>query len=138
MGKNIGFVSTRFAGVDGVTLEAGKWSEVLEKLGHRCFWFAGELEKDPNMSLLAPEAHFQDKQNVWINEQVFGKPGRKSSVSDLIHKLRSGLKVQLKEFIDCFHIDLLIAENALTIPMQIPLGLAMTEIIAETHPGKPL
>ena len=43
-GKNIGFVSTRFAGIDGVSLEASKWSEVLEQNGHNCFWFAGELD----------------------------------------------------------------------------------------------
>jgi hypothetical protein len=29
MGKSIGFVSTRFAGNDGVSLEATKWSEIL-------------------------------------------------------------------------------------------------------------
>ena len=33
MGKNIGFVSTRFAGTDGVTLEACKWSEVFKEKG---------------------------------------------------------------------------------------------------------
>ena len=42
MGKNIGFVSTRFAGTDGVSLESSKWAEVLDKSGHACFWFAGE------------------------------------------------------------------------------------------------
>jgi hypothetical protein len=39
--KNIGFVSTRFAGTDGVTLEASKWARVLAAKGHKCFWFAG-------------------------------------------------------------------------------------------------
>ncbi|MBW2740453.1 MAG: hypothetical protein JRE64_16770 [Deltaproteobacteria bacterium] len=31
MGKNIGFVSTRFAGTDGVTLESSKWAQVIKK-----------------------------------------------------------------------------------------------------------
>jgi hypothetical protein len=44
--QNIGFISTRFAGTDGVTLESGKWAEVLEVSGHKCFWLAGELDKD--------------------------------------------------------------------------------------------
>ena len=30
--KNIGFVSTRFAGTDGVSIEASKWAQVLEKM----------------------------------------------------------------------------------------------------------
>ncbi|HUT71589.1 MAG TPA: hypothetical protein VMW89_13030 [Desulfatiglandales bacterium] len=29
--KNIGFVSTRIAGTDGVSLEIQKWAEVLEE-----------------------------------------------------------------------------------------------------------
>ena len=41
----IGFISTRFQGTDGVSLEASKWAKVLEKdLGHECFWFAGKLD----------------------------------------------------------------------------------------------
>jgi hypothetical protein len=31
--KNIGFVSTRFAGTDGVTLESSKWAEIMKKTG---------------------------------------------------------------------------------------------------------
>jgi glycosyltransferase involved in cell wall biosynthesis len=132
-GKNIGFVSTRFAGTDGVSLEASKWAEVFEKEGHRCFWFAGKLDRDPGKSFIVPEAYFQHAQNQWINEEVLGKKGRKPSVTELIHALRSLLKVQLHYFIDQFKIDLLIAENALTIPIHIPLGLSLAETIAETE-----
>ena len=35
MSLNVGFVSTRFSGIDGVSLEAAKWAEVLEDLGHQ-------------------------------------------------------------------------------------------------------
>lgn len=132
-GKNIGFVSTRFAGVDGVSLEASKWSEVLEQNGHNCFWFAGELDRDPEKSFLVPKAHFQHIQNQWITTQVIGIKGRKQNVTELIHALRSFLKIQLHSFINQFDIDILIAENALTIPLHIPLGLALSETIAETE-----
>ena len=131
--KNIGFISTRFAGTDGVSLEASKWAQVLEENGSRCFWFAGELDRDPEKSFLVLEAHFLHVQNRWINEQVMGKKGRKPSVTEAIHVLRSLLKVQLHCFIDQFKIDLLIVENALTIPIHIPLGLALSEVIAETE-----
>ncbi len=132
MGKHIGFVSTRFAGTDGVTLEAGKWAEILKLEGHRVFWFAGELDKNPQSSMLVPEAHFSHSKNIWINERVMGKKGRETRVTDEIHNEKSFLKSKLYEFIKQFELDLLIAENVLTIPMQIPLGLALTEIIAET------
>jgi hypothetical protein len=133
MGKNIGFVSTRFAGTDGVTLESSKWAQVLKKSGHSCFWFAGELDRNPQNSLLVPESFFKYKENNWINDRIVGKKGRSPDVTEAIHFLRSYLKAKLYEFIENFKIDMLIAENALTIPLHVPLGLALTEIIAETQ-----
>ncbi len=130
--KNIGFVSTRFAGIDGVSLEANKWAEVFMQNGHDCFWFAGKLDRDPGKSFLVPEAYFHHSQNQWINTQVLRKKGRSHSVTELIHVLRSHLKTQLHDFIDRFNIDLLVVENALTIPLHISLGLSLTETIAET------
>jgi hypothetical protein len=56
MKLNIGFVSTRFAGIDGVSLESSKWARVLEDQGHTCFWFAGELSKSNPISLQADQA----------------------------------------------------------------------------------
>ena len=47
---NIGFISTRFAGTDGVSLETKKWARVLEKERFHCFYFAGELDLDPAQS----------------------------------------------------------------------------------------
>jgi len=132
MSKNIGFVSTRFAGTDGVTLEASKWARVLEQKGHACFWFAGLLDREGNSCFMVPEAHFKYEQNEWINRRIFGKTDRKPSVTETIHALTSILKVQLQEFIEQFHIDILIVENALTIPMHVPLGIALTELIAES------
>jgi glycosyltransferase involved in cell wall biosynthesis len=39
----------------------------------------------------------------------------------------------LRQFIDDFGLQLLIVENALSIPMNVPLAVALTEIIAETN-----
>jgi glycosyltransferase involved in cell wall biosynthesis len=47
--------------------------------------------------------------------------------------MRFLLKKHLYKFITRFGLDLLIVENALAIPMNIPLGLALTELIAETE-----
>jgi len=130
---NIGFVSTRFAGTDGVSLESSKWADVFHQNGHPCFWFAGQLDRDKERSFRVPEAHFKHEQNERINAQVLGRKGRNPQVTQEIHDLRSLLKVRLHEFINCFNIDLLIAENVLSIPMHISLGLALTETIAETQ-----
>ena len=42
--KHIGFISTRFAGNDGVSLETTKWADVFEREGFHCYYFAGKLE----------------------------------------------------------------------------------------------
>ncbi len=133
MNKNIGFVSTRFAGTDGVSLESSKWAEVFQDNGFECFWFAGEVDRESDKTFLVPEAHFQHEQNRWINHHVFGRKKRAQPVTQTMHDMRSLLKHKLHEFIHEYQIDLLIAENALAIPMHVPLGLALTETIAETQ-----
>jgi hypothetical protein len=112
MGKNIGFISTRFAGTDGVTLETSKWAQVLKQMDHQCFWFAGRLDKDPSRSMLVPEAFFQYEQNQWINERILGKKARSLEVTDTIQSMKAVLKTRIREFIAKFSIDLLVSENA--------------------------
>jgi glycosyltransferase involved in cell wall biosynthesis len=131
MPKNIGFISTRFAGTDGVTMEASKWAQVLKAAGHRCYWLAGELDRKGQGSMLVPEAHFKHEKNLWINERIFGHRGRKTNVTETIHAVKILLKVAIEEFVDQYRIDMLVVENALTIPLHIPLGVALTEVIVE-------
>jgi glycosyltransferase involved in cell wall biosynthesis len=133
MGRNIGFISTRFAGTDGVSLEAGKCARVLKRNGHACFWFAGLLDRDPENSFLVPEAAFQHEKNQWIDRQIFGRKQRGSQVTDAIYELKDYLKKQLYEFIRQFKIELIIAQNVLSLPMHMALGIALTEILAETQ-----
>lgn len=128
----IGFVSTRFAGIDGVSLESSKWADVLSRAGHKCFWFGGLVHRKPEDSYVVPEAFFGYPDIQWINSQVFGKRTRSREVTKKIHELRDLLKEHLHSFVQKFSLDLLIVQNALTIPMNIPLGLAITEFIAET------
>ena len=132
---NIGFISTRFAGTDGVSLETEKWARVFEKEGFDCFYFAGELDRDPAQSLLVPKAHFMDADIRTIFNTAFGSHAngiRDRKLTTRIHEIKEHLKDQLYDFIAKFKIDLLVPENALTIPLNIPLGLAITELIAET------
>lgn len=130
--KNIGFVSTRLAGTDGVSLEARKWSDVLTQLGYECFCFAGETDWQPERSYTVPQAHFNHPEILALNADLFNDYKRSPETSGKIQTLRFHLKKHLYQFIKQFGIHLLIAENALSIPMNVPLGLALTELIAET------
>ena len=65
--RRIGFVSTRFAGTDGVSLETAKWATVLEELGHTCFYFAGECDRPADRSRVVPEAFYRHPEIEAIN-----------------------------------------------------------------------
>ena len=129
---NIGFISTRLAGTDGVTLETIKWAKVCQTLGHNVFFCAGQLEPALTPSLLVPEAHFTHPEVVAIQQQCFGVRTRSLNTTEQIHELSRRLKASIREFVTKYSIDLLVPQNILTIPMNLPLGLALTEFIAET------
>ncbi len=128
----VGFVSTRFAGTDGVSLETEKWAEVFEKEGLACYYFAGEVDRDPQRSFHVPEAHFQHPDIKKIYNSCFGVTKRKPTTTREIHNLSRYLKKRLHQFIKKYDIDLLVPENSLTIPLNLPLGIALTELIMET------
>ena len=153
--RRIGFVSTRLAGTDGVSLEAAKWETVLERLGHTCFWFAGELDRPPQRSRVVPEAFYRHPDIEAINDEVYAASREVTAAADAEHPLVrrrdffspyvrpphvtrriDELKVILKEalydFLRDFDLDLLVVENALAIPLNLPLGLALAEVVAET------
>lgn len=133
--KRIGFVSTRIAGTDGVSLEIGKWTTVLERMGHTCFYIAGLSDRPAEVSRIIPEAHFKHPTIDAINRQCFGRQLRSLEVSRKIHETTWRIKQQMHAAIHDFKLDLLIAENCLTIPMNIPLGQALVETLMEIDIG---
>lgn len=129
---NIGFISTRFAGTDGVSLETQKWETILNQLGHECYFFAGECDHPPERSFVVPEAHFSHPEIITMSNDLFDDYIRSSETSEKIQNMRCLLKRKLYDFTAKFNIQLLIVENALAIPMNVPLGMALTEYISET------
>ncbi len=155
--RRIGFISTRFAGTDGVSLEAAKWAEVLERMNHKCFYFCGECDRPEEISSVIPEAFYRHPDIDKINDTVFTAAWNKAqitrekypeiaelyqdnfsvfvrpaSISKQIQDLKEYIKDNLYKFAHKFRLEVLIIENAITIPVNIPLGLAITEFIAET------
>ncbi|HHC72884.1 MAG TPA: glycosyltransferase family 1 protein, partial [Thiotrichales bacterium] len=133
MPERIGFISTRFAGTDGVSLESAKWAEVLWEDRHVSFWYGGRLDRAPDVSMCIPEAWFQHPDSAWINDHLWGANRRTPRLTRRIRDLTAYLKETLHEFVDRFDISVLVIENVLTIPMHVPLGLAVAEFLAETE-----
>jgi len=155
--RRIGFISTRFAGTDGVSLETAKWAAVLERMGHTCFYFCGECDRPEEKSYLVPEAfyrhalidainrvayagtwgHMHEKRQLHpeleeLHQDFFSVYIRPAKLTKQIQELKDYFKEHLYKFAHSFQLEALIVENALTIPVNLPLGLAVTEFIAET------
>lgn len=132
MAKKVGFIGTRFAGTDGVSLETDKWVEVFSRLGYTASFFSGLCDKAPAVSYVAPEAYFGHPQVQHLQSLCFGTTKAAASLELDIRNMASKLKEHLYHYIKTFKPDLLIIENALAIPMHIPLAIAITEVLKET------
>jgi mannosylglucosylglycerate synthase len=155
--RRVGFISTRFAGTDGVSLETRKWADVLARMGHQCFYFCGVCDRAPAVSHVVPEAFYRHPRIDAINQLVYTGPWgklhealyakgshkkyhrdffsiyiRPEYVTREIQELKEYFKEHLYQFASEFQLEALVVENALTIPINIPLGLAITEFIAES------
>ncbi len=130
--KRIGFIGTRFHGTDGVTLETRKWDHILRGLDHTTFWMAGRLDAPPEVSHQAPLAFFNHPEVAAVQSQLIGRTYRSRATSDTVHSIKERLKDEIYAFIEKFDVEVLVPENCLAIPMHIPLGVALTEVIAET------
>jgi glycosyltransferase involved in cell wall biosynthesis len=129
---SFGFVSTRFAGTDGVSLETEKWVDVLKSKGCRVYFMAGELDTDAEISHLVPKAFFQHPEILEIQHSLFTKKHRSRECTKKIHALKEELRDEIDQFYNRYQFDILVVQNALAIPVNIPLGLALTEFIIES------
>jgi glycosyltransferase involved in cell wall biosynthesis len=154
---HIGFISTRFSGTDGVSLETQKWATVFERLGCECFYFAGQCDRSADRSQVVPEAFYRHPDIDKINQQAYSGSWlvtaearashpemagmhkdffsiyvRPPQMTKRVNELKEYFKDELYKFARRFKLEILVVENAVTIPINLPLGLAVTEFIAET------
>jgi len=131
----IGFIATRLKGTDGVSLEVEKWSKVLRRMGHDLYYCAGELGGYAKNGSLIPELHFAHRSIITLSQRAFGENDAseesKEKLRDEIYSIADEIRTSLRKFIRSNHLDLLIVQNALTIPMNLPLGVCLTGLIAE-------
>jgi glycosyltransferase involved in cell wall biosynthesis len=131
-GYRIGVVLTRLGEEDGVSLETSKWIAVLGELGHECFTLVGAAPAPDRRTRLVPEMDFRHAEVLEVYAAAFSLRNRPPDVTRRIQLLKEHLKERLYAFVAELGLDLLLVENALAIPLNIPLGLAITEFVAET------
>ncbi|MGV8025357.1 MAG: glycosyltransferase [Anaerolineaceae bacterium] len=124
----IAFLSTRIKGLDGVSLEIYKWASIFSELRHEIFYCAGELDDLPNSFLIA-EMHFQHPGIAKINDLAFNQIESSSELTQTIETYTALLHEKIAHFVQENQIEIIVAENILAIPMNIPLGIALSRYI---------
>jgi hypothetical protein len=131
--SRIGFIGTHFTGQDGAERQTLIWAELLAAAGHECFYFAGRTDHGQERSVVVPEASGDHPDIAALHTEIFDTRSRSSKTSGMVQAIRFHLKQHLYQFIKTFDINLLIVENALSLPLNLPLGLALSELVAETE-----
>lgn len=129
----IGFIAARLKGTDGVSLEVEKWARVLHRMGHELYYCAGELGGYAHEGTLIPKLHFADQSIQTLTQRAFDTHPEQNGdkIIDQVYEAADELRAPLRKFIRSNRLDLIIVQNALTIPMNLPLGVCLTGLIAE-------
>jgi glycosyltransferase involved in cell wall biosynthesis len=130
---NIGFVGTRFAGVDGVSLETQKLARVFQEMGHATFYCAGELDSHAQPGTLVPEMHFTHPTAQALHDEAFAAPRLAPDYFRRLYDSADGIRAQLEAFVQQYAIDVIVPQNALTIPMNLALGIAISDLVKRTR-----
>jgi glycosyltransferase involved in cell wall biosynthesis len=106
---------------------------MLRRMGHELYYCAGELGGYAKDGTLIPKLHFAERSIQALSKRAFEEAPEEDGdqLSDQIYTFADELRAPLRKFIRSNHLDLIIVQNALTIPMNIPLGVCLTGLIAE-------
>ncbi|ADI14083.1 glycosyltransferase family 4 protein [Truepera radiovictrix] len=127
-------LGTRFAGTDGVSLEAEKVAWALGTLGLEPFFCAGEVSKERTAAantFCLPAMHFEDPAAAALGARMFGG-GEDEGLRRDLRAAAVALADDLMEVVTTVRPDLLVIQNAWAIPMQLPLAEALALVATRT------
>ncbi|OGM27221.1 hypothetical protein A2962_01765 [Candidatus Woesebacteria bacterium RIFCSPLOWO2_01_FULL_39_61] len=126
---NIVVISYRIAGNDGVSLECVHWKEILEKMGHKVTFLAGQLDR---AGIVMPELHFQWPNVMELHDRVVYGKGKYRQIEAKIFDIAGTIEGKLRHFFNGNRkVDLLVVANIFSLPMHFPLAVALTRVIEE-------
>ncbi len=130
---NIGIIIGRIGGVDGVALEAGKWIDVLRTMGHKVYTLSGQYQErpmDPDTESLVPEMSFVSAESFWSQKRAFFFP--ESDPVELVDHVGEHARIiqeKIERWIADRNIELIISENASSLPSHLEMGLAIKNTV---------
>lgn len=137
--EKIAIISTRLGGADGVSIEAEKWSRAYKKLGLCSVYIAGQFKNNDMLEYFEiPEMDYYHPVVTGIRETAFNEkkqssPDDMKKMADDINILKAGIKEKLLSILEREKVKYLSIENALSMPLNIPMAIALTEVISENN-----
>ncbi len=135
--KNVLFLSFRLdkTGLDGVSMEAEKWSGVMNDFDANIFYYSGQT-KAPKYAeeRTFKLAHFLIKKTERIIRELFRMKKfswKRLDIPEQIAKDKERIKKDLTAYIIKNNIEYLVYENVLSYPGNIALSLAAMEVANE-------
>jgi glycosyltransferase involved in cell wall biosynthesis len=125
----IGIIIGRIGDVDGVALETEKWIEVLKKMGHEIFILSGHFKEDviepenqkalPFLSFFSPECEWEQ------NRAFYFPPDDADRLLSHLDGTANHVATTIFQWILDFRIDVLLVENASSLPAHLSLGMGI-------------
>jgi hypothetical protein len=128
---NIGFIS--FA-LPGRTASRWKWpsGRPAGSDGPHLLLLRRAVRPAGRTLLGLPAAFYQEPEMLARHQALFSRPTRTPEETAWVQQWRVHFHAQLHQFVRVFNLDLIIPQNVLAIPLNIPLALALADLIAET------
>ena len=134
---NIGIIIGRIGDVDGVALETEKWIQVLKGMGHRIFIMSGRYARhivEPEDETLVQMLSFFSPECEWEQKRAFFLP-RFEDLDELLDQLEyssNRIAVYIFKWILTNRIDILLSENASTLPCHLSMGMGIKKVVKNT------
>jgi glycosyltransferase involved in cell wall biosynthesis len=128
----VGMFTFRFGGLDGVSLEAAKVADVLRAAGHDVVWFGGWLAPAFAPGTVSPGADFDTPDNAALQARLFGRTQVDDEARTSVAQRALALRRDIEAFLSEHKVDVVMPHNVLSLPLHLPLALALTEVLEST------
>lgn len=132
----VGVIIGRIGDVDGAALETEKWIKILKEMGHEIYILSGRFKKSivgedketliPGLSFFSPECEWEQ------NRAFFLPPDEPSELLDHLHRVSDGLAIRMFKWVMQNKIDIVLSENASTLPAHLTMGMGINKLVETT------
>lgn len=127
------FVSFRLKAQDGVSVEAEKWIRIFKEWDCDVYRVAGYIPNPGLMDHVISELNYLDPQIESFNMSVFGRDGEERRIEDEFERLTGEVTQSLFPVLDEVTPDIVVFENILSLPLNIPFAAAISRYIGSEN-----